>query len=72
MPNPPSKGEMPPLANTHPLGGKTYVMRASTAATSLNKVLKTRNTKESPTAKETQGKVAEQMEPEAQRSVSGE
>jgi len=70
MPNPPSKGETPPLANTRPPGGKTYVTRASTAATSLNKALKSRNTKESPTANQTQGKVAEKTESEVQRPES--
>ena len=44
--------------------------RASTAATSLNKALNARKTKESPSAKETQEKAAEKPDPEAQRPAS--
>jgi len=44
--------------------------QASTATLSLNKALNARNTKESPPAKEPQGKVAEKSDPEAQYPTS--
>ena len=61
---------MPPTANTCPLSGKTYVTRASTAATSLNKALNARTTKESPTDKVPEDKMAEKSDPGAQCSTS--
>jgi len=70
MSKPPSKGETPILANTHPPGGKTYMTQATTAATVTNRVSTPRNTKESPTAKDHQGKEAEKPNPEVQRPVS--
>jgi len=69
MSKPPSKGETLTPANTHPPGGKVYLTRATTAATSSSKAPIARNMKESPVAKEPQGKVAEKAVPDDQQPV---
>jgi len=59
MLKPLSKGETLPPANMCPLGGKTHLTQATTAATSASKALNMRTVKESPVARESQGSMVE-------------